>query len=105
MSLRQIHRCVSHQPYTVFDVPSKSQRNLIYEVYSVFPDDPPEDYVCTCQGFCYRGTCAHQTLAHHDRCLWHELKGPEEQTPEQKRDCQCPRCGGETYIMAEDVDE
>lgn len=105
MALRQVHRCVSHQPYSVFEVPSQSAKNVFYEVHSIFPEDPPEDYVCTCQGFCYRGHCAHQRMAFEDRCLWHGLKGPEQQTHEQERDCVCPRCGGSTYIEAEVIDE
>lgn len=102
--MRQAQRCTSHQPYHLIEVPSRSQQGVIYEVYSIFPDDPPEEYICPCRGFRYRGECEHQHIAHDHRCMWMELEGPEQQNEREKREFVCPRCGGETFNSMEPDD-
>jgi hypothetical protein len=100
----QIQQCVSNQSYYVTEIPSRSQPGLIYEVYAPFADDPVEDYVCSCEGFNYRGRCAHQDMAAADRCLWSEAEGPEKQSPEQRATFTCPRCGGETFQTTVEIE-
>jgi hypothetical protein len=101
--LHNIQRCTSTQPYFKQMVPSRSQSNLIYEVSSVLPDDLLGEYTCSCPGFRFHGSCAHQEMAWWDRCLWDEDLGPEEQTQDQKDTGRCPRCGQETY--SETIDD
>lgn len=97
MALRHIQRCISTEPYFQQDIPSESQRNLVYEVRSVWPDDTPMDYTCSCPAFKYKGACKHQKMAWADRCLWTEEDGDaEEQTDDQRERMVCPRCGNET---------
>lgn len=101
MRLRKVHHCESLQPYTLIDVPSQSNPRLTYEVQIVDPNDPPEDWICGCEGFRFRGTCAHQRLAARMRCGWDELEGPEAQTPDERDRDMCPRCGGVTWTTTE----
>lgn len=105
MPLHQTQRCVSDQPFAVFEIPSRSVPGKVYSVYSVDPEDPPDQYICHCEGYCYRGTCSHQMDAFEDRCLWNELAGPEQQTAGERESLTCPRCKGETYKQTEWFDE
>lgn len=94
--IRQIQRCSSTEPYFIQEIQSRTDSRLLYEVHSILPEDPPNEYVCGCPGFRYNGQCAHQMMAWTDRCLWEEMKGPEIQTVDQKELEICPRCGQET---------
>lgn len=97
MAFRQIQRCISTDPYFEQLIPSESQRNLVYEVRSVWPDDPAEDYTCSCPAFKYTGRCKHQGIAWADRCLWSEEEdGVEKQNVDQRINFLCPRCGSPT---------
>jgi hypothetical protein len=78
---------------TEVQVRSASDPNQTYLVLFQTPDETP---ICECEGYKFRGTCKHQTLAQGALCKWSSLTGPEEQTPEQRRDKVCPRCGGPT---------
>ena len=87
------------------EVPSRHQSNLIYTVVAPQPEDPLEEFVCTCPSFNYRSRCIHQEMAYSDRCLWDEETGSEQQTPTQQARHICPRCGNETYVTTELIDE
>lgn len=96
--MRQVQRCESTEPYFVQLIRSGSQEDLVYEVHSLMPDDPSEEYVCGCPAFRFNGKCKHQEMAWYDRCLWDETipNEPEEQDEEQKAKQICPRCGQKT---------
>lgn len=96
--MRQVQRCESTEPYFVQLIPSESQPNLRYEVHSVWPDDPADEYTCGCPAFVFKGKCKHQKMAWEDRCMWAEDHDDDDggQTPEQKDNRICPRCGQKT---------
>lgn len=100
--IKEAQYCVSTQPWFTIEVPSQSTPNLIYEVLVPFPDDPPTEFICSCQGYVHRGHCRHQAIAFGDLCGWKE--GDEEtQSEDQKTKHICPRCWGDTYEVAEIV--
>jgi hypothetical protein len=97
MTLHQIQRCNSTEPYFEQLVRSESQSGLVYVVQSIWPDDPAMDYTCTCPAFKYNGACKHQEIAWYDRCLWtNEDPANETQSTDQRETMRCPRCGAET---------
>jgi hypothetical protein len=97
MPFRPIQRCISTEPYFVQEIPSESQKRLTYEVHSIWPEDFPGDYTCSCPGFQFKGSCKHQMMAWRDRCSWtEEDPNVEKQTTDQKDGMICPRCGNTT---------
>lgn len=101
MRIRKMHHCESLQSYFLIDVRSQSNPKLTYEVQIVDPNDSPEEWICGCEGFRFRGTCAHQRIAASMWCGWDELEGPEVQTTTQRDSEECPRCGGSTWTTTE----
>lgn len=101
MRLTQRQHCVSSEPWFGQDIPSQTTKGVTYRVYSPYPDDVQEELTCECQGFIFRGWCVHQQLAFENLCRWTETDGPEEQTPHERRNKICPRCGDETIKATE----
>jgi hypothetical protein len=82
---------------------SHSSFGTVYEVLIPDPSDNPNEWICNCQGFHYRGHCAHQNEAYAKVCRWTEPEGPEQQTPAQTVGQVCPRCTGPTVkILIDD---
>lgn len=76
------------------EVPSHSDPDKTYVVLIPSEDEDP---ICECRGFEVRGHCSHQQEALEAQCLWDEAYvDAEEQTPEQRHEQVCPRCGGPT---------
>src|SRR3954471_7851060 len=63
-----------------------------------------DDSLCGCLGYEYRGTCRHIRIAYDLLCLWEEGMDPK-QTPEQRRQRICPRCGQSTRAVVVEDDE
>lgn len=92
MNLVSYQRCTRNGPMVEVEVPSESSD----AVYVVLVTDPnaPHEAVCDCRAFQFSkdGTCKHQQQAVDMLCYWTE--GDEEvQTPKQRRNKICPRCG------------
>ncbi len=104
VDLVQVQHCVSAEPWFEVYIPSQTTEGVEYRIMVPYPEDPAEELICECPGFNYRGYCVHQELAYAMLCRWHELDGPEQQTPEQAHDHVCPRCGDETIKESEYVD-
>lgn len=93
MDLYRIQICSTCIPFEEYEVESSSDPDITYTVTVVDPyDDSPEDDICTCAGFEYRGYCRHLQEIHENLCLWREDIGPESPLNTHK----CPRCGRET---------
>ena len=95
MDFISIQRCVNSGVYEYVQVASKSDSDRTYSVL-VIDVENPEEGICECEGFNFRGTCKHLAIAAENVCGWNELLGPEEQAGDQRRNKICPRCGGET---------
>lgn len=69
---------------------------------TIWPDEPARD-ICGCKGFSFRRDCKHvkegRELAAKESGCWHEEDSPEQQTPEQANNFQCPVCGGPTRMV------
>jgi|ERR1017187_9968474 hypothetical protein len=102
--LRQVQHCVSAEPWFEISIGSHTTPGVEYRVKVAWPDDTQDELICECESFLYRGRCRHQQEAFGILCRWHQLEGPEEQTPAQAREHICPRCGDETIKETEYVD-
>jgi hypothetical protein len=100
MALIMAQHCVSCDPFFQAFLLSDSTPGKVYTITIQMPWDEREDWTCTCPGFEFRGYCRHIERVH--PCRWRELVGPEEQTPEQKAEHICPRCGNNTNKELED---
>jgi hypothetical protein len=89
----KVIKCISTQPYFVKRVMSSSEPGVVYDVTVPMPDDPPNERICTCKGFLYRGTCRHQTEA--KICGWTSKDDPETEY-HWTRQFLCPSCGNYT---------
>lgn len=103
MDIISVQNCVSTQPYFTAHILSESTPGKVYEILVPMPGDPPEQYICTCPGFEFRGYCKHQHQV--QICGWEELTGPEKQTLIQKKAHTCPRCKNDTVEELEYADD
>ena len=94
MPIVSYQRCCDLSEYRTVEVPSASDPDKRYEVIVIDPEDP-EQSLCDCEGFAYRGRCHHINDVHAKLCRWNSFDGIE-QTPEQRRNKICPVCSGPT---------
>jgi hypothetical protein len=99
MAMRIFQRCKNAMGWTVVDVDSTSDPDLIHHVTI-----SELGYLCDCAGFQYRGSCRHKAIAAKNRCWWEEGQLPLQSIGE-KQTKRCPNCGGETVLVAEVEDE
>lgn len=92
VDLEQLEVCTSNLPYEEYKVLS-SDGETEYSVIVVEPTDHPNDYICECEGFEFRGTCRHQQEVAEMICTW--TARDEEQVEADI----CPRCGRETDFI------
>lgn len=102
VDLINVQRCLNDGIMAEISVPSHSDPAVLYNVVIQSPNDP-EDIVCECEGYLYRGYCSHQNEALAQICGWTEFE-EEEQTDDQVRQKICPRCGGPTEWRMIDAD-
>lgn len=95
--------CLSDGEMTLVRVPSKTEPGKTYEVL-VQDINSPFENICECKGYEYRGHCVHQIEAQFYVCGWEEQYDVEQQTPLQKEQHICPRCGGPTESETIDVE-
>lgn len=95
--------CRRNEGWVPVNVASDSTKGLDYVVL-VSPWGNPNDNICECPGYHFRGACKHQIIAMQKTCWWNELDG-EPQTEEQRQNKVCPRCKGPTRWELQVVDE
>lgn len=60
----------------------------------VSPWGDPAENICECEGYVYRGYCAHQKIARRQLCGWSEIAPRARQQTESDRSLMiCPECG------------
>lgn len=95
---RTYQACLRSVGWQPVDVPSSDGRTL-YTVL-VNPWGNPNENVCHCEGYGYRGKCRHQQVAQEAICHWTELDGIE-QSDELRKARLCPVCGSPTKYEIE----
>jgi rRNA maturation protein Nop10 len=103
VEVHNVQRCIQSGEYTEVLVPSRTDPKIVYTVL-VTDVDEPEETLCECEGFLYRGRCAHQQIALDTICGWIDSGDEDEnelQTNRQHTDRECPRCGGPTEWVME----
>jgi len=94
MDIRPYQICASADGWYPIRVESSNQNQ--YYTVMVCPWGEPQDHICECAGYTYRGSCRHQDTAQRFRCAWRQIESEFDQTEEQKEDMICPKCGGPT---------
>lgn len=102
MGLINVQQCRTSDEVVPILVPSHSEPGVSYTV--IIRGDDPDDAICECEGFNFRGKCSHQQEALRLKCNWTELVGPETQNDRQRQELICPRCSGDTEWVMELVD-
>lgn len=96
MTLAAFQQCRSLDGWVPIEVGSRSMPGEKYVVL-VNPWGEVEENICECEGYRFRGECAHQKIAQQKVCGWSEIGiRAEQQTEAQGRQMACPRCGGRT---------
>lgn len=91
-------RCLRDRVYS-FDIESHTDPDIIYEVI-ILDNSDPDEAICECESYEFRGYCRHQQEAFDLLCDW-ETNATEHQTPAQRRHHICPRCGSRTTWSSE----
>lgn len=94
--------CRSAEAWTPVPVPSSDGERM----YTVFVSPwAIHESICECKGYLFRGRCQHQDTAARRVCGWSELSNPQQQTPEERKEKICPKCGGSTRWEVECIEE
>lgn len=104
VGIKLVQQCRSCEGWTPVEIQSQSDIDTKY-VIMVSPWDDHNDNICDCKGYKFRGHCSHQYRASAAVCRWSETEGPEGQTPRQKDEQECPRCGMPTKYQMEYVED
>jgi hypothetical protein len=94
MEIRPYQICVSADGWYPIRVESSNQDQ--HYTVMVCPWGEPQDHICECAGYTYRGSCRHQDLAQRYRCAWKQLESDVQQNDSEIKDMKCPKCGGPT---------
>lgn len=99
MDIHSVQQCLNSGEWTSYPVRSSSDPS---RVYNVLITDPlvPDEAICECESFVFRGHCKHQRIALAMVCGWHEGSA-EIQTDDQRKNKVCPRCAGDTEWVME----
>lgn len=106
MDLTPVQVCRTLDGWSPVQIASGSTKGLHYTVL-VNPYVTVREFVCDCKGFEFRGQCKHQRQALLHVCWWPKvIRDPQpEQTDVQRRNKECPQCGGETKWEMVDAEE
>lgn len=104
MTIELVQECRSNEGYQPIEVKSSSDPHVHYLVLAA-SWLAPREYICECKSYQFRHRCKHQLEATKTFCRWTESEGPEQQTDEQRKLLQCPRCKGPTRRVMEEIDE
>jgi ribosomal protein S27AE len=106
MAIVPAMQCASLGGWYPLEIQSASDPDVHYAVHVNPWANRHEQHMCECKSYQYRGRCRHQIAAHDLHCGWNEVEGPEEATELEKKNRECPRCGGPTmWAMWEVEDE
>ncbi len=96
MRLAAYQQCRTLDGWVPVEVGSRSEPGKTYVVL-VNPWGERTENVCECDGYRYRGECAHQHIADQKLCKWSGIGvRVARQTDQQQRTMTCPMCGGPT---------
>ncbi len=87
--------CTSNGGWWTVLIQSKSDPDHYHAVVINPWERSEEAAICDCKGYEFRTSCAHQKLALAQICQW-DSSQELQQSPEQKRLHQCPKCKGRT---------
>lgn len=100
--MEELHRLAAYQQcsslngWVPVEVSSRSQPGVIYLVL-VAPWGDVAENICECEGYYFRGFCAHQKIARQMLCGWTELGVRARQQTDSNRNLMiCPECGQKT---------
>lgn len=91
--LAAYQQCCSLNGWVPVEVFSRTYPDLKYVVL-VTPWGDLSENICECEGYHFRGTCAHQKIATQKLCGWSEIAiRAKLQSQDQKNTMTCPKCG------------
>lgn len=104
--LMAVQQCLSADGWAPVRILSSDGEN--HYTVLVNPWGDPDENICQCEGYQFRGYCRHQRIASKELCGWTEvingdLDISENQTDKQKLNKICPRCNGRTMWTMEVV--
>lgn len=103
MDLVPVQICRTTDGWSPVQVPSSSSDGSYTVLVSPFV--PVKEFVCTCKGYEFRGSCSHQQKALDKVCWWPLGAHREEQDDDHRRRKECPHCGSPTRWEMVDAEE
>lgn len=98
-------QCRSLDGWVPIEVGSRSKPGVTYVVL-VNPWGEIAENICECEGYEFRGECAHQKIAHQKVCRWMEIAPrAKTQTETQRKLMVCPACDGKTMWAFKPLEE